>query len=98
MTTSNFIVVFSVFTLLLVQSSPVPTSKQAFLHLGGPLGYKVDSTGHSGGGSPPPTKNPFVTKPTPASKLTFEFSEEELICKKAERDSLQKDIWMYEIR
>ena len=55
---------------------------------------------HSGpsGGGPPPTKNPWVNKPTPASKLTFKFTEEELNCKKEERDSLQKDIWMYEIR
>ena len=54
-------------------------------------------SGPSGGGTPP-TKNPWVNKPTPASKLTFKFTEEELNCKKAERDSLQKDIWMFEIR
>ena len=55
-------------------------------------------SGGASGGGPPPTKNPFVNKPIPASRLNFKFTEEELKCKREERDSLQKDVWMYEIR
>jgi hypothetical protein len=61
---------------------------------GGPTG----TGGSSSGGSPPPTKNPFVTKPTPSSKVIVDLKWEDLYCKIAERDELQRQIWMAEAR
>ena len=91
----------TVVSILLVKSASV-SSGGGNCH---PTAYKFSGvsagvflSGGPAGGGPPPTKNQFVNKPTPASRLSFKFTEEELNCKKEERDSLQKDVWMYEIR
>ena len=92
---------YSVVSITLINSASIPSGENN-CH---PTAYKFSgvaagaflSNGPAGGG-PPPTKNPFTNKPTPASRLNFKFTEEELKCKKEERESLQKDIWMYEIR
>ena len=64
----------------------------------GGSGGQTGTGGSSSGGSPPPTKNPFVTKPTPSSKVVVDLKWEDLFCKLAERDELQRQIWMAEAR
>ena len=64
----------------------------------GGSGEQTGTGGSSSGGSPPPTKNPFVTKPTPSSKVVVDLKWEDLFCKLAERDELQREIWMAEAR
>ena len=87
-------------SILLVKSASVPAGSD----LSCPNVFKssgvsaVFLSGGPSGGGPPPTKNPFVNKSVPASRLSFKFTEEELKCKMEERESLQKDIWMVEKR
>ena len=102
METLKLIVAFStIVSVTLVKSASIP-SGEPNCH---PTAYKFSGvsagaflSNSPAGGGPPPTKNPFTNKPTPASRLNFKFTEEELQCKKEERESLQKDIWIYEIR
>ena len=68
------------------------------LSYSGGSGRQTGTGGSSSGGSPPPTKNPFVNKPTPSSKVVGDLKWEDLFCKLAERDELQKQIWMAEAR
>ena len=68
------------------------------LSYSGGSGRQTGTGGSSSGGSPPPTKNPFVNKPTPSSKVVVDLKWEDLFCKLAERDELQREIWMAEAR
>ena len=104
METSKLKIVFcTVATAVMLVKSAHVQSQRSQARQDKCFGFEGASSGNAlgsgpSGGGPPPTKNPFVTKPTPSSKLSFKFTEEELSCKKAQRDQLQKDIWMFEIR